>query len=128
MATDTTVKRKRVLDVGQCRPDHMAIRSFVEEFGAEVVQIDYPADAAMLIEKEHFDLVLVNRKIDADYSDGIELVRILKRNPGTVDVPIMLISNYPEAQKEAREAGAEPGFGKKQIGREEIRKLLSAYI
>jgi hypothetical protein len=37
---------KRVLDVGQCGPDHAAIRRLVQgTFGAEVVQADSLEDA-----------------------------------------------------------------------------------
>ena len=32
----------------------------------------------------------------------------------------MLVSNYADAQREAVEAGAEPGFGKASLGRPEM--------
>ena len=37
-----------------------------------------------------FDLVLVNRKLDVDYSDGIEVIRMLKTDPDAASVPVML--------------------------------------
>ena len=80
---------KRVLDVGQCGPDHAAIRRF---FAANFddVEIEQAAacdDALALLRHSHFDLVLINRKLDEDYSDGIEVLRAIKRHPEIADVP-----------------------------------------
>ena len=34
-----------------------------------------------LCESEPFDLVLVNRKLDSDYSDGLEIIKQIKADP-----------------------------------------------
>ena len=52
-----------------------------------------------------YDLVLVNRKLDIDYSDGTEVIRTLKGDSKTADVPLMLVTNYPEHQEAAIAAG-----------------------
>jgi hypothetical protein len=54
-------------------------------------------------------LILVNRVLDADGSDGMALIQEFVRS-GTV--PVMLVSNYPEYQAKAVALGARPGFGK----------------
>ena len=77
---------KRVLDVGQCGPDHATIRSYLtRNFDCEVVQAHDAADALAQLKSGQFDLVLVNRKLDADYSDGIEIIRALKADPATAE-------------------------------------------
>ncbi len=63
-----------------------------------------------------FDLVLVNRIFDGDGSKGIELIRAIKADPHLARTPVMLVSNYAEAQAEAKELGALPGFGKGDLG------------
>lgn len=104
---------KRVLDVGNCGPDHAALRRLIEGgFGAELLQADAFDDAAALVRQTPCDLILVNRKLDIDYSDGLEVIRRLKADPELAAVPVMLVSNYPEAQAEAVAAGAVEGFGK----------------
>lgn len=108
--------KKRVLDVGQCPPDHNALKSFAEQAGAEVTKVALPRDAMDLLRTEKFDLVFVNRKIDADYTDGTELIKMMKAEEQTKDIPVMLISNYGDAQAEAVSLGAVPGFGKNDIG------------
>lgn len=59
-----------------------------------------------------FDLVLVNRVFDGDGTSGLALIGAIKADPELADVPVMLVSNYPEAQAEAKQLGALPGFGK----------------
>jgi two-component system, chemotaxis family, chemotaxis protein CheY len=104
---------KRVLSVGQCGPDHAAIRTLLtHHFDCEVVQAHSPDDTLRQLSGDEFHLVLINRKLDRDYSDGIEIIRAMKANPATADVPVMLVTNFPEHQEAAVAAGALAGFGK----------------
>jgi response regulator RpfG family c-di-GMP phosphodiesterase len=103
----------KVLDVGNCGPDHAAIsRLLTSRFQAEVLQADQAADALQTIAQNPIALVLVNRKLDIDYSDGMEVIRAIKADPKGSQIPVMLVSNYPEAQQEAMAIGAIEGFGK----------------
>lgn len=105
----------RVLDVGQCQPDHSAIRGLLSRCGAEVVQAHGPADTMTALREGGIALVLINRKLDADYSDGLDIIKAIKADPSLSSVPVMLISNYPEAQQQAVAVGAIEGFGKAQL-------------
>jgi CheY-like chemotaxis protein len=118
-------KRKRVLDVGNCSMDHGSIRRLVEgQLGAEVVQNHTQAEALETLRRGRFDLVLVNRKFDHDYSDGLELIRAIKSQPELAGTPVMLISNYEEYQQAAVEAGALRGFGKSELASPETAERL----
>jgi two-component system chemotaxis response regulator CheY len=120
---------KRVLDVGQCTPDHWSIKHLIEgELGAEIVQAHLQNEAPELLRAGKFDLVLVNRKFDADYSDGLELIRAIKADAALATVPVMLVSNYPEYQAEAVAAGALPGFGKAELRQPATKEKLSAIL
>jgi CheY-like chemotaxis protein len=120
---------KRVLDVGQCGPDHAAIRNYLtRNFTCEIVQVDDATDALAQLKAGRFDLVLVNRKLDVDYSDGIDVIRVLKDDPSTASVPVMLVTNYPEHQDAAIAAGAIRGFGKLEFGKPETREMLAAVL
>jgi DNA-binding NtrC family response regulator len=117
---------KRVLSVGQCSVDHAALSAMLKKnFGAEVVPAETAADALVALEHEKFDLVMVNRKLDADYSDGVEIIRTIKATAAT---PCMLVTNYPEHQQAAVAAGAEPGFGKLAYGLPETRERLARFL
>lgn len=118
---------KRVLDVGQCGPDHATIRSFLtRHFDCEVVQAHGPGDTLQQLRGGKFDLVLINRKLDRDYSDGVDILRLIKTDAATAEVPVMLITNYPEHQATAVAAGALPGFGKLEFDQPETREKIAA--
>jgi CheY-like chemotaxis protein len=120
---------KRVLDVGQCGPDHAAIRRYLtRHFDCEVVQADAAVDALAHLKSGRFDLVLVNRKLDVDYSDGLDVIRQIKSDPSTADVPAMLVTNYPEHQDAAVAAGALRGFGKLEFELPETRDRIAAVL
>jgi CheY-like chemotaxis protein len=105
--------KPRILDVGQCGLDHGNIaRHLSESYGAEVALADTKGQAMATLRTGEFDLVLVNRVLDLDGSSGLDVIRAIKADPNVSHVPVMLVSNYPEAQAEARTLGALPGFGK----------------
>jgi len=120
---------KRVLDVGQCSVDHGAIRRLLDrEFGADVARADGLDDALTLLRSNRFDLVLVNRKLDADDSDGIDVLHAIHAEAALAEVPVMLVTNYPEHQAAAVAAGAAPGFGKAELDTAATRERLARFL
>lgn len=116
---------KRVLDVGQCQMDHGTISNFLQaKFAAEVSRAHVAEDALAELRRQPYDLVLVNRKLDRDYSDGLAIVRSMKADPALADVPVMLVTNYPDQQQIAVAAGALPGFGKAELHTPETLERL----
>jgi CheY-like chemotaxis protein len=122
-------RRRRVLDVGQCRPDHSAIRSAIAgRFDVEVDRVMFVDEALDAMRRTAYDLVLVNRLIFDDNSDGAELIRRAKRDERLRDIPIMLVSNYAEAQSAAVGAGAERGFGKAELHDAATHEKLARFL
>lgn len=120
---------KRVLDVGNCVPDHSAITSFLtSRFDCEVLQADKADDALAVLRKQDVDLIVVNRKLDCDYTDGIEVIRQIKADPALAKIPVMLITNYEEHQDAAMAMGAVRGFGKLEYGKPETSERLQAIL
>ena len=123
------VMAKTVLDVGNCGPDHAAIRSLLtQQFGARVLRADGPSDTLKTLESERVDLVLVNRKLDQDYSDGIEVLKLIRERTEFAGLPVMLITNHEEHQQQAVDMGAVWGFGKLALGAAETRKRLAEVL
>lgn len=107
---------RTVLSVGQCRPDHAAISHFLtSNFDVAVLTADLHDDAMETLERHSVHLVLINRKLDADYSDGMEILRSIRENSQYGSVPVMLVSNFPEWQEKAVASGAVHGFGKAEL-------------
>jgi two-component SAPR family response regulator len=121
--------RKTVLSIGQCRPDSAAIAHFLKShFDAEVLTADFPEQALASLDTHAVDLVLINRKLDADGSDGLEILKQVRSGSSKPEVPIMLVSNYPEWQQKAVEMGARYGFGKAELNRPETRERLAEIL
>ena len=121
--------RKRVLSVGQCGPDHSSISRFLSErFDVEIDTADLAAEALDKLRESHFDLVLINRKLDGDGSDGLEILTQIKADPDLKDVPVMLVSNFSEAQQSAVAAGAEYGFGKAELSAPEAAARVARIL
>lgn len=116
---------KRVLNVGHCLPDHMAIQAAIlRHFDVEVIPAEDAESALALLREQLFSLVLVNRKLDRDYSDGLEVIRKIKMDAGLSTVPVMLVTNFSDCQQKAVQAGAVPGFGKQALGTDEVIEKL----
>ena len=121
---------KTVLSIGQCRPDNAAINHFLtSNFNVKVICTDLPEDSLEALKTNTIDLVLINRKLDADYSDGMAILRTIKADAATADIPVMLVSNFPEWKEKAVHEGAVYGFGKAEFNSPEtsgrIRSVLN---
>jgi two-component system chemotaxis response regulator CheY len=120
---------KRVLSVGQCGADHYGITQYLRQhFDARVTAADREDDALERLRAGGFHLALVNRRLDVDGSDGLRIVRAIKGDPELSETPVMLVSNYPEAQQQAVAAGAEYGFGKSEYGSAEVLERLRRFL
>ena len=75
-----------------------------------------------------FDLILINRILDADGPAGMGVLYELKSQPSTADVPVMIISNYADAQDTAVESGAVRGFGKAELANPATRASLAQFL
>ena len=95
----------RILDVGQCGFDGPRMEAlWRDKLGAHVDNSSDGSDAARRIKHHKYDLILVNRVLADDGSSGLAVIEELVRT-GT-KVPIMLVSDLPEAQDAAVELGA----------------------
>lgn len=120
---------KRVLAIGNCTYDHRNLAAAIgSRFDAELVAAGRPEEALEVLAAGGFDLVLVNRTIGADDRAGIDLVRRIRSDAALAALPVMLLSNLPDAQAEAIEAGAAPGFGKSALDAPETIERLAAFL
>ena len=119
---------KRVLSVGQCSADHGQIIRALQPFNVEIVSADSTEEALAELRAGVFALVLVNRVLDADGASGMDLVKRLKGDVGLRSLPVMLVSNYEDAQQEAVQAGALPGFGKAALRGPMVAERVRPYL
>lgn len=120
---------RTVLDVGNCVPDHASIkRLLTSHYDVDVLQTHASDDTLALLRKRAVDLVLINRKLDCDYSDGTEILKQLKADPLLAKTPVMIITNYAEHQDAAVALGAERGFGKLELQSPTTREKLNSFL
>jgi two-component system, chemotaxis family, chemotaxis protein CheY len=120
---------KRVLDVGNCSLDHNNLKRLIESnFDATVSRTHVSADAISSLRSQTFDLVLVNRVLNRDDSEGLELIETIKADPQLSATPAMLISDFDHFQQQAMAAGAEMGFGKKSLASPQTRQRLARFL
>jgi len=120
---------KVLLDCGNCGPDFNAIRQMAKSvFGATVLQTHGAEDTLELLRQRQVDLVTVNRKLDRDYSDGMDVIKQIKSSPQLGSVPVMLVTNYEEHQDAAVEQGCVRGFGKLAINDPVTHQRLEPFL
>ncbi len=115
---------KRVLLVGHCGPDTWALKSWVERTLKDL-PVQTVSDEADLEHADGDTLLLINRVLDGgfDEDEGVDLIRRLNERPNP---PLMmLVSNYADAQGDAEDAGALPGFGKSDLGSPQATRRLT---
>jgi two-component system chemotaxis response regulator CheY len=122
------VANKTVLSLGQCAADQWVISRFLQtRFGADIVPADRFSDAEARLRQGGIDLLLVNRVLDRDGSSGLDFIRQIKADETLRLVPVMLVSNYADAQSQAVTLGALPGLGKAALEESEtLMKLNNA--
>ncbi|MCA9140407.1 MAG: hypothetical protein KDB00_26730 [Planctomycetales bacterium] len=120
---------KTVVDCGNCGPDFHSLRQLVtSNFDAIVIQAHDADETIKLLHGRDVALVTVNRKLDRDYSDGMEVVRKIKADEKFGQTPVMLVTNYEEHQQTAMEAGCVRGFGKLALRDPSTVELLQPYL
>lgn len=80
-----------------------------------MVSTDLMDDTMQTLRSQSIDLVLINRKLDADYSDGMAILKAMKEDEALAAIPVMLVSNFAEWQEKAVAAGAIYGIGKAEL-------------
>ena len=120
---------RKVLSIGQCDPDSASLARFLGgHFRVAIERAALPDEALDKLRSARFDLVLINRKLDADYSDGTEIVKAIKKDSALAKTPVMVVSNHDEAQQEAVALGAEYGFGKLEYAKPEVVERLKPFL
>lgn len=123
------MSQKTVLSVGQCAPDHAALSQFLaQHFGVQILTADLPAETLEILRSRTVDLVLINRKLDVDYSEGMDILRAVKDDPELASTPIMIVSNFEDAQQAAVAAGAVYGIGKAELTSQAARDRVAAVL
>ncbi len=126
---DVSNTRPRVLDVGNCDPDHASLRRFlIHNFDVDLDRVMFVNEALEALAETAYAMVFVNRLIFADSSEGLTLIKQMRADDTMRNTPVMMISNYADAQDGAVAAGAVRGFGKADLTDAATITLLKPYL
>ena len=116
---------KHVLAVGNCGFDQSTLQQMLtRHFDVKLsAAVDW-SETEQLLKTNDYHLVLVNRKLDLDHSDGLQIIKRILADEQTAEIPVMMITNYSEHQQRAVQAGALPGFGKSELNAAETLEKL----
>ncbi|GJQ60422.1 MAG: DNA-binding response regulator [Candidatus Scalindua sp. AMX11] len=119
---------KEVLIVGHCDKDHPQITSLIENnFSAKVTRAKLIEEAKGFLEKQKYDLVIINRIGAFDGHSGLELIKEIKKE-GNKNIPLMMVTNYKDQMDLAIENGAVMGYGKEKLHDNDTITLLGRYL
>ena len=116
-----------VLSVGQCGFDDSRLARLLHDHCQAVLEsADSAPHARRMLAEKPYALLLANRIFDADGDSGASLIGTLRASGSTI--PMMLVSDYPDAQQAAIAQGALPGFGKSQLNSPATAALLRTVL
>jgi len=119
---------KNVLIVGHCDLDHPQITSLIEKrFSAKVTRVKLLKKTIEYLDKQDYNLVIINRIGAFDQENALELIKTIKQD-GRFKAPLMMVTNYKDQMDKAVEIGAVPGYGKDKLHDKETLELLSKYF
>lgn len=97
---------KKNFGVRKCDLDHTAISHlWTQHFHVEIHRAHHAEQALEQIRNKTCGLVLVNRKLDMDGSDGVNVIRSAFGCDNLSGMPFMLVSNYDDARNQAVATG-----------------------
>ncbi len=118
---------KTILDVGQCGYDGPRMMQMLQcQVGVRVDTADTLQEAAEKLSSNQYNLVLVNRELAFEGSEGLELIKAMKQAGDST--PVMLVSDRPDAQQQALACGAIHGFGKSKLTDKHTISLIKKAI
>lgn len=118
---------KTVLVVDDAPLNRKLIRTILTMRKIRVIEAADAEQAFGLIREQRPDLVLMDLQLPG--LNGLEATRVLKSDPETVDIPVVILSagSIPEEDPAMREAGC-AGLILKPFGAEDFLNRVSSYL
>ena len=118
---------KTVLVVDDSPLNRKLIRTILDLRKIEVIEAGDAEQALELIREQRPDLVLMDLKLPG--LNGLQATRVLKSDPDTTDIPVVILSagSVPEDDAEMREAGC-AGLILKPFEAEDLLNKVSSFL
>jgi CheY-like chemotaxis protein len=127
MEKGNMMDNKTVLVVDDAPLNRKLIRTLLEMKKIRVIEAQDANQALEIIRNRRPDLVLMDLQLPG--LDGLEATRALKADPGTADIPVVILSagSIPEDDSRMREAGC-AGLILKPFSAEDFMSTVSSLL
>jgi CheY-like chemotaxis protein len=127
MKENETRDNKTVLVVDDAPLNRKLIRTILATRKIRVIEAEDAERAFELIREQRPDLVLMDVQLPG--LNGLEATRVLKSNPDTTDIPVVILSagSLPEDDPEMRKAGC-AGLILKPFGAEDFLATVISFL
>jgi len=121
-------KKARIL-VADNDPSFLYAFEFIFGEDYQVFQVQDGLSARALAEQESFDLFILDVMMPpSGFDEGFRVCEYLKDNPQTKDIPVIIVTNRSEQDKDkAIEAGAEAYFTK-PFNQTELKRIIEKLL
>lgn len=121
-----SVRQKTILVVDDEPDIVLSIAAILEDAGYAVKTVGRSDTLAQhLREDGQPDLILLDMLLSGRH--GSDIARELKQQPTTRNIPILMLSAHPDAEQEARTAGAN-GFIAKPFDLDDLLAKVASYV
>ena len=127
MKTEEQMDNRTVLVVDDAELNRKLIRAILGLRSIRVVDAENAEQAFELVREHHPDLILMDVQLPG--MDGIEATRLLKADPHTAKIPVVILSagSIPADDSRMREAGS-AGLILKPFAAEEFLETVSSFL
>ena len=99
---------KKVLLAGPCYADTISLKKALESmFEVSVFDVTRVEDARNILRQRKIDLILVSRIFTGDKKEGLGFIKYIKKE---YNLPVIMLTRFPDVQKQALESGAQAAF------------------
>jgi DNA-binding response OmpR family regulator len=110
--------------------DQIIIKAYEKKLTSEgfTVKIASTGDEALnLLSSEKFDLVILDLMLPGG-KHGFDVLEIMKKDPATSQIPVIVLTNLDSEEKTAREIGASAYLVKSNTSLEEVVKKIKTLL
>lgn len=121
-----SVRQKTILVVDDEPDIVLSIAAILEDAGYAVKTVGRSDTLAQRLREDgQPDLILLDMLLSGRH--GSDIARELKQHPTTRNIPILMLSAHPDAEQEARTAGAN-GFIAKPFDLDDLLAKVASYV
>jgi CheY-like chemotaxis protein len=119
--------RNRILVIDDDKDFTLCLKVFLGSRGYSVIEANSAVEGGLCLGAEKPDLIIMDLRMSG--IDGFEACGVIRKNPRTMDIPILVVSgmDYEECARKSLEAGAN-GYLSKPMNHDDLIKEIERLL